>query len=336
MTESGDVLYSQRVLRGGATAVLPPVTRQPGRGGRYEIDDVQPIPSLPERLELLADTGADLDDDVAAALVPEREVVAFCVHQQIELEQALALLRGEEPYSVLIRKGLLQNILLNVRGYQEGDPIFAEVGVPLPVAELHSPPVTGCTSSYEVSAEHVRSAGLDVGIRGVGAGAGISARLRFEDRLFTTGACGQVTIPGTVKIVPWVNPDTGRTLHVVSVSDISAGEWSLTEIPADRLHLCGARYDEILSSCTEQARRGWMRAGRDFFRHEIAVAGGIEHKRALQHAREFSITLGRAVEMHSRFSSEYTYAYVVAGRADYVGFFEHPRSEAFFWAWRER
>ena len=336
MSDTEDVLYADTPTLDALTAALPPVQRTLRRGGGFEIDDLQVIPSLPQRLELLDADGADLLDEAVAAFVPEQEVIAFCANRQLELDQVLALLRRDEPYSVLIRKGLLQNILLNIRGYQEGDPSVVDFGVPLPVAELHSPPLAGCSSSYTVAAGHVRDAALHVGIRGVGAGSGISATLRFEDRLFTTGQCGQITIPGTVSITPWVNPDTGHTFFVVSVGDISAGEWSLTEIPADRLHLCGARYEEILSSCTEQARRGWMRAGRDYFRHEIAVAGGIEHKRALQHAREFSITLGRAVEMHSRFSSEYTYAYVVAGRADYVGFFEHPRSEAFFWAWRER
>jgi hypothetical protein len=332
MAEAQEVLVATGSEQ--ATAELPPAPTVLRRGGGYEIDDVLRIPSLPELLAGLADAGADLEEPAVAGLVPERDVIAFGLQHGVELERIGQLLRREAPYEVLIARGLLQSIRLNFLLFEQGDPILREVGVPLPVAELHAPPLQGCVSSYQVTSKRSGRGGLMVRIRGIGAGGGVSALLKFQDRLWTEAECGQVTIPGNIEIVPWTNPDSGQTIHVVSITEISAGEWSLTAIPTGRLHLCSGRFEEVVAAFTEQERRGWARADRSFRRHTVSVAGGLERTRELERNREFAIDLGGLVEVRSQFTEAYAYAYKIVARADYLGFFEAPRSEVFFWSWR--
>ncbi|HET9982144.1 MAG TPA: hypothetical protein VFQ38_01090 [Longimicrobiales bacterium] len=328
--DSGDVAFADDVLR----YELPPAGRVLRRGGAYEVEEPRRIPALPALLRSLDEAGVDFLDPDVAGLVPARDVAAFCLRHGLQLDQALRLLRGQEPYRALVAGGWLQSLWLNLILFEEGDPVLAEIGVPLPVAELHSPWIDGCESGYEVTTEEARGAGLKLQVRGVGAGGGLHAKLRFHDRLWTEAACGQVTIPGDIEVVPWTNPDTRERIDVVSITNISAGEWSLAEIPAERAHPCSDTLEDRLRDFSERERRGWLRAGADFFRHTVEVAGGIERERTLEREREFSLALGEVLELTSQFTREYTYSYKVAGKADYVGYFEDARSEAFFWAWR--
>jgi hypothetical protein len=275
--DAGDIAFADDVT----SYELPPAGKIIRRGGAYEVENPWIIPPLPKLLLHLADAGVDFLDPDAAGLVPRDEVVAFCLYHGIQIEQALRLARGGHSYKVLIKQGLLQDIWLNLRLFQEGDPLLAEIGVPIPVAELHSPPVEGCESAYEVLAEHSGSAGLRLRVRGLGAGGGLSAKLKFRDRLWTEAACGQITIPGDIEVVPWNNPDSGERIEVVSITNIREGAWSLVDIPIGRLHLCSDSFDDRLEHFREAERKGWLREGADFFQHTVTGAEVTVHERVL-------------------------------------------------------
>ena len=314
---------------------LPPQGKVIRRGGRYEIEDPQRIPSLVELIRFLDELGVDFTDPLLAGAVPEDELVTFCLAQGINVRETLRLARKQVPYDVFLKRGHLQELALQLRMYEEGDAILSEVGVPLPVAELHAPWIEGCEASYETSSAESGSAALLLSIRGTGAGGGITTKIKFQDRVWTAAACGQVVLPGDIQVVPWHNPDQDRTIEVVSISNLSVGEWSLIEIPDDRVHRCSDRYEEQMAQLTGGEERRWRRPGSDYFRLEVEVPGGIARRRALESTREFHLALGGIVDVRSQFTSEYTYAYTIREKAEYVGFFEDPSSETFFWAWNQ-
>lgn len=332
--ESGDVAFADDVLERERVIEVPPAGRVIRRGGAYELEDIQPIPSFPELLHAVAELGIDLTDPDVAGLIPEDDVIAFGITHAIDIENTLRLYRKQEPYKIWIKKGHLQTMRLHLSLYNEGDPILKEVGIPLPVAELHAPWRDGCQASYEVEKEKSAKAGLNLRMRGVGAGGGIQAKLKFRDKIWTEAECGQVTIPGNIEVVPWHNPDDDKTIEVVSVTNISAGEWSLVEIPTGRKHLCSNRFEEVVAQYTDQAHRGWRRPGSDHWRHKVDVSGGISRSRTVEASREFSFDFGSLVEVKSQFTSSYTYAFSISGNAEYIGFFEKDGSETFFWVWR--
>jgi hypothetical protein len=300
-------------------------------GGSFRAENLLRIPSLPERLGQLVDGGADLADPDMARLVPPDDVTRFCLHHGLEAERSLRLLRRETTYPTLVRAGLLQALWLNLLEYQEGDA-ERQTGVAIPVAELHCPPFPECQAAYEVESGRSRSAGLTLRVRGVGAGGGLTARLHFQDTIEVHAACGQVTVPGDIEVVPWIRPDDGARIDVVSVTAIAEGAWSLAAIPAGRTHFCGADARQLRDALDQEEGRGFIRQGEDFFPHTVAVPGAVRRHRELETTRSFSFG-SELVELESQFTRQYGYSYDLGALGAYVGFFEDPRSEVFFWAW---
>jgi hypothetical protein len=310
---------------------FPVAPRNLRAGGPCAATDMHVIPSVVELARGALDQGMDLLDPIVAALLPARDVMQFCTQHRIDLDTIGRLIRGQERYEILIERGWLQNIFLNFTLYETGDPLRA-TDVPLPIAEVHSPPMVGCTSSYRVATEDKQSLKLSVSVRGVGAGGGVNATVSLATGVTSANQCAQITIPGDITVVPWTNPDLGKTIYVVSVTNFIANSWSTSEIPADRLHLCSDRFDETRRMIKGDLTR---RRGTDFVEHTAGVDGvTIDSTLLRKRSREFVLTVGDIVEIKSRFSTEHSYPYVLVPRADYLGFYESRDSEVIFWTWK--
>jgi hypothetical protein len=308
---------------------LPPFLEIIRTGGPYRIQDARPIPSFLELIHSLAGAGVDLSDPAIVG-VPERDILAFTARHRIDLDW-LRQLSG----NFIINPTAWQNAVRRFLGFQAGDPILTEVDVPLPVAEIHSPPIDGCESAYEIVRKREAGVSLKVEVRGVGAGGGVSTTITLEDKVKIEGSCGLITVPGQVEVVPWTNRYSGETIYIVSVTQLSESSWSIAEIPEGRTHLCSNRFDEVWSAIGVQRARGWLRYDTDFVRHELPKAGvSFARKRKVEGSREFSLGWGGIVELISKFSTKCSYPFTIVAKADYVGFYENRESEAFFWSWK--
>ncbi len=333
-TEAGDVIFEDLAERLGGLELPPAGEVLKEEGGTFVVEELETFPSLLRRLRDLGDNSDDdlLEPDVAAML-PPGEVARFCLHQGIETDAALRLIRRKESYPALVRGGLLRALWLNFLGYEEGEPETPKVRLGMPVAELHCPPREGCTALYTAGSEKKSGGALRLEFRGLGAGGGLHAKLRFSTGLGVEATCGQVTVPADIEVVPWIRPDDDDRIDVVSVTDVASGSWHLTTIPTGRVHLCAANQPALLAALEEQRRKGWIREGADYFALGSEVPGWIDNNWALEQTRKFSLDFGALVEVRSQFTSEYAYAYHLTGKAAYVAFYEARDSEVRFWAW---
>ncbi|GEM_PF-3780656 len=336
----GNVADREAVEQGLWTSTMPPVVARAfalppflkiiRSGGPCRIQHARPIPSFLELIHSLAGAGVDVSDPAIVG-VSERELVAFSAHHRIDLDW---LRQGSG--NLIVNPTAWQNAVRKFLGFQAGDPILTEVDVPLPIAEIHSPPIDGCESAYEIVRKREAGVSLKVEVRGVGAGGGVSGTITLENKVMIEGNCGQITVPGHVEVVPWTNRYSGETIYVVSVTQLSESSWNIVEIPEGRRHLCSSRFDEVWSAIGVQRARGWLQYDTDFIRYEIPQTGGsVARKRKVEDSREFSLGWGGIVELTSKFSTKCSYPFKIVAKADYVGYYENRESEAFFWAWKQ-
>lgn len=55
----------------------------------------------------------------------------------------------------------------------------------------------------------------------------------------------------------------------------------------------------------------------------------------VERSRGLSLDVGGLLELKSQFTREYAYSYKITGKADYLAFYEGPKSEAFLWTWKD-
>jgi hypothetical protein len=290
--------------------------------GEYQAEAQSRIPSVLERIRTLVDPNNV--DPTRLSNLDAQETLAFCVHHDINADQA-AQLTARGSHRVEAKRGLWQNILLNLRNYEEGDPESPRKGR-IPIAEIHVPAVAGCECTYTQDSSASAKVGLTVKICGVGGGGGQEAKVTFSHAV-TSPACGQVTIPGTYQVTPWTNPDYGSRIDLVSFVDFLPDSVGLRAIPAEREHPCSPGVSAQLAKLSRKA-------GDVFETHPLGIPGGVlTPSQRVETTRELTLTLDGIIEMKSQFTKGFAYAWKILGPAEYLRFFESGRSHVHFWCW---
>jgi hypothetical protein len=253
-----------------------------------------------------------------------REILEFALHHDINRNEAAAL-TTPGAHSVEAQRGLWQNILLNLRNYQEGDPEPVQHGE-IPIAEIHVPAVEGCECKYVMRAGSAKKVGLTARIRGVAGGAGREAKVLFSNTL-SSPRCGQVTIPGSYPVTPWFNPDTRSRIDLVKFMEFRPESLGLRDIPPYRAHPCAPGVADELAALEHTP-------GAVYATHRIDIPKSrVTPSQSVEHTRELTLTLDGLLEVKSQFTKGFSYEWTIVGAANYLRYFEDGRSHAHFWRW---
>ena len=312
------------IRRGGvgfADDDLEGVEQELLRLGPYRVDELRSIPSVLERVQLLTD--AEVDDPSTMTSEAIEEIVSFCEHHDINGREAAALVTMGRK-EVKEKRGLWQNILLNLRNYEESDPEAAQEGM-IPIAEIHVPRVQGCECKYKQEHGTSKKVGLKLKIRGLGGGGGKEARITLSNAV-TSPSCGQVTIPGKYQITPWINPDSRSRIDLVTFTEFKPESVGVRPIPGDRSHLCGEGVSTRLAEL--------KRTGAAFETHRIEIPGAVfTPSQGVEEDRELTLAVYDLLEVKSHFVEGFSYDWKILGAASYLRFFEDSRSHVHFWRW---
>jgi hypothetical protein len=321
------------------------VAETPVDSAQLEIPETEDLGIFDKLSGLVADNIA-LDDPLVGLVLTASDLVNFALwaNEPSMMQTALEVIRTEAIYDKVIRDGFWNRVSAWLDNFDVDSEHTSAPDQRLPIAEIHSPHVDGCTASFATT----RSGSFSVSITAFGLGYQRVKNVKVTNSYEVAGQCGMLTTGVDFVIRELVDKSDGRRRALVRLISID-GSLIAEPFKSHVQHPCGVGYENTLDRVAALAHVTGQKMGADFSplpmrqspqgssTHEMELETGVVYSAAIDIPILWSSGSGPLKSISLKIESTVTrsikMAWKVVSGHDYLRYRGARGDMRMFWAW---